>query len=211
MISAVFKNIMPKQIAEHSNALRINWLKKQGILDGGFRSGTITWTFKMSENKSSIGYSALTGGDDEYINLCYTQTDNHSGEKTDLDYKVPLVSTPCNYGGKRYWFRCSLSKNGKFCGRRIGVLFLIGKHFGCRYCGDIAYYSQMQSEKYKGFVSIPDIEEAEKKVKRYYYKGKPTKKHRRLEKLNNKFHLQMIKMASRLDSRFKRIVDLSKK
>lgn len=202
---------MSKQIAEHSNTLRINWLKKQGILDGGYKSGAITWTSGMSENKSSIGYSVLTGGDDEYINLRYTQTDNYSGKKTDLDYKVPLVSTPCNYGGKRYWFECPISKDGKLCGRRVGVLFLIGKYFGCRHCGEIAYYSQMQSEQYKGFVSIPDIEEAEKKVKRYYYKGKPTKKYRRLEKLNDKFRWQMIKMASRLDSRLKRIVDLNKK
>lgn len=197
---------MSKQVAEQSNALRINWLKKQGILDGGYRSGTITWTFGMSENKSSIGYSVLTGGDIDYISLRYTQTDNYSGEKTDLDYKIPLVSTSCNYGGKRYWFKCPLSKNGVFCGRRVGVLFLIGKHFGCRHCGEIAYSQQNQTRPYRdSAVTYPDIEEARKEVKRIYYKGKPTRKYLRVIKMEKKLDGIFMAMASKLDKSFNRI------
>jgi hypothetical protein len=30
--------------------------------------------------------------------------------------RVPIVTTTCNYGGTRPWFRC-------LCGRRIGILF----------------------------------------------------------------------------------------
>ena len=196
---------MSKQIAEHSNALRINWLKKQGILDGGYKSGTITWTFGMSENKSSIGYSVLTGGDNDYISLRYTQTDNYSGEKTDLDYKISLVSSPCNYGGKRYWFKCPLSKNGTFCGRRVGVLFLIGKHFGCRHCGEIAYSAQNDSRNYRGCsVTCPDIDELREQIKRKYYKGKPTRKYIRLFKMEEKLNNHLIAVTSHLDKSFRR-------
>jgi hypothetical protein len=119
-------------------------------------------------------------------------------EKEYMNYKVQLTTTPCNYGKNRYWFICPLTKNEKYCGRRVGVLYKIGKWFGCRHCGEIAYNSQMQSEKYKGFVSIPDIERAEEKVKRYYYKGKPTRKYRKVMKLNEKFEDGLLKSYSRL-------------
>jgi len=206
MISAGFRKIiMTKTIAEQSHALSIFWLKKNKAfvskeLGGGMRIGSIKWTSGSYE--SSIGYTTNISEKENYIKLNYTHTSHLTGEKTDMDYKIELTNTSCNYGGKRYWFICPLSKNGQYCGRRVGVLYLIGKYYGCRHCGEIAYYSQMQTERYKGFVSIPDIEEAKKKVKRYYYKGKPTRKHRKLIRLNEKFELGFIKSMSKLDKRF---------
>ncbi|MFA7170184.1 MAG: hypothetical protein WC178_05040 [Candidatus Paceibacterota bacterium] len=193
---------MTKKIAERFNRLSIFWLKKNGYLhkDYNINSGGISWTYGYNENKSSIGFSVkrINWGElneEAYIQLQYTYTNGRTEEKECIDYKVELVTTPCNYGGKRYWFICPLAKNGQYCGRRVGVLYQNGKYFGCRHCGDIAYDSQMQSGRYKGFVSIPDIERAEKEVKRYYYKGKPTRKYRRVMRLDEKFEKGFLRSA----------------
>lgn len=208
---------MAKQEAEWSNRLSIFWLKKNGYLPvgDGWRSGGIKWTYGLSGNESSIGFTVSTNmqnttGDDNYIKLSYTHTNRGTGEKESMDYKIQLATTPCNYGGVRYWFICPLTKNGKYCGRRVGVIYCIGKYFGCRHCGEIAYTSQMQGGRNKGFVSFPDIERAEKEVKRYYYKGRPTRKYRRVIRLNEKFENGFLMMATRLDKRFGRFANFSK-
>ncbi len=66
-----------------------------------------------------------------------------------LDCKIELVSTPCYYGGHRWWFICPLVVNGNVCGRRVGVLYLgDGEYFGCMHCYDLAYLCQKESGKY---------------------------------------------------------------
>ena len=196
---------MSKSIAEHSNSFSIFWLKKHDYLNKDYSSryGGITLTYGLSENKSSISFRVNrddwgTSYERVYINLIYTHTNHGTGEKSDMDYKVEMTTTPCRYGGVRYWFTCPLTKNGVYCGRRVGVLYSIGKWFGCRYCGEIAYEAQMSGGKYRwNGVSIPDIEKAEGEVKRYYYRGKPTRKHRRLIRLNEKFENSFLMMGAR--------------
>lgn len=100
-------------------------------------SGSITWTWGMSENKSSVSFSTCTVHEDgKYpsINLMYSQTDRQTDEREKFDYLIRLESTPCNYGGVRWWFICPLVRNGKSCSRRVGTLYLNGKYFGCRHC-----------------------------------------------------------------------------
>lgn len=198
---------MSKMIVEQSNALSIFWLKKF-IINGSYKSGIVTWTFGV--NKSSVGYTAVITETENYLELKYTHTDRGSGNKEDMDYKIQLTTSPCKYGGKRYWFICPLSKNGQYCGKRVGVIYSIGKYFGCRHCGEITYNSQMQSERYKGFVSIPDIEKAEQEVKRNYYKGKPTRKYKRLMRLNEKFNISLFRATASLDKRFANIKNSGK-
>lgn len=209
---------MSKQVAEQSHKLSIFWLKKNGYLKHDYihNCGGISWTNGFGDTKNSIGFTVVVPDlekpqENAYIELDYSFTNHQTDEKENMKYKISLVATPCNYGGFRYWFVCPLSKNGQYCGRRVGSLFQIGKYFGCRHCGEIAYQSQMETERYKGFISIPDIEEAEKKVKRYYYRGIPTKSHQKLIRLNDKFRWQMIKSAAEFDPKYKRIVDLLKK
>lgn len=197
---------MAKDIAEWKNSLSVFWLKKNGYfpIGGGWRSGGIEWTYGMSSNASSIGFTVTTKWDDsKNIRLEYVYTSQGTDGKESMDYKIELVTTPCNYGGKRYWFICPLNKNGKYCRRRVGVLFSIGKWFGCRHCGEIAYAAQMKGGRYRwSGVSITDIERAEKEVKRFYYKGKPTRKYRRLIRLNEKFKMGYVMMSARVDKGF---------
>jgi hypothetical protein len=55
-------------------------------------SGTISWT-----NGARITVSLSFNDFSATLNLQYTKTD-HKGEKHDLNYNVPILSTPSNLG-----------------------------------------------------------------------------------------------------------------
>lgn len=204
---------MAKQEAERSNRFSISFLKKHGYLNknSSYRSGTITWTYGYSENKSSIGFSVIrehwnTAQEKAYVRLQYSHTPNHSDQKENMDYNVELTTTPTNLGnGKRHWFICPLSKDGQYCGKRVGVLYCLGKWFGCRRCGEIAYASQMRGGKWRGTsVTYPDIDKLEAEIKRCYYRGKPTRKYQRLTKMRDKLDSDMVRLVAHLDKDFAR-------
>ena len=177
---------MSKTEADALKKIETSFLKKHGYLSN-WRSGTITWTHGYSGNKSSVGIETSPHGDEPYLRIHYTQTDRDTGEKKDFDYKVPMVTTPCRYGGKRYWFICPWYKNGAYCGRRVGTLYKDGDYFACRHCYNLTYSSRNESRRFGSFVSIPGVEKAETDVKRRYYRGKPTRKFRRYLKMANRF------------------------
>ncbi len=193
-------NSLGKPEAEGIKRIATSFLKKHNYFVG-WRSGTITWTSGWSETKSSVGVVVVTGDDEEYLRIHYTQTDRDTGEKKDFDYKIPLLSTLCNYGGKRYWFRCPWYKNGRYCGRRVGVLYKGGDYFACRHCYNITYASRNASGYYKGFVSAPDLDEQQMRVKRTHYAGKPTKQYKKLLRMEERFDMSFIHMAAKLGLR----------
>jgi hypothetical protein len=176
---------MGKQEADSLQKIGIYWLKKNGFLQG-WKSGGVQWTNGWSDKKSSIGIEISTGNfpdektEDGYIRFQYTQTDLN-GDKKDFDYKTSLTTTPCNFGGVRYWFICPLSVNGRYCGRRVGVLYKAGDYFGCRHCYNLTYSSRLKSGIFKttSNISIPEIEALEKELKTKFYKGKMTKRYKR--------------------------------
>lgn len=71
------------------------------------------------------------------------------GPRTVVDETVRLTTTQCNFGGQRRWFCCPKAANGKLCGRRVGVLYLLprGQNFGCRHCYELTYQSVQQHDK----------------------------------------------------------------
>jgi hypothetical protein len=62
-----------------------------------------------------------------------------------LAQRVPIVWTPCTLGGRRPWFRCEAHPNGRYCGRRVAILYSGGEHFACRHCYRLAYTSQTET------------------------------------------------------------------
>ena len=177
--------------------IRSEFLQKKGFFKSNL-GGQLIWTNSRSGKTNSIGIQTDIKEDAGSLRLYYTQTDQESGQSKDFDYKILITSTPCHYGGRRFWFICPLSVRNQYCGRRINVLFKLGDYFGCRKCHRLTYASQNYGGRNKGFVSIPDIEEAEKKVKRYYYKGKPTRQYRRVLRLNERFEMGFIRLAQML-------------
>ena len=182
-----------KNTVEDSTKLSIAKLKEFGLLEG-YRSTTLTWTWSLSGHKSSIGIFVNVLDEPYYAKLNYTITDRNSGEKTDYDYKIGLTTTPCHYGGVRYWFICPLVRNGVPCGRRVGTLFLSsgGKYFGCRHCYDLSYESRNECCLGRfgqlGYVLKAErqVEELREKVKRWTWRGRPTKKVRRINAITRR-------------------------
>jgi len=197
---------MAKATAERSSAINIFWLKKNGFLDKNFsyNSGNIRWKRGINDIDCSVGFSINrdnwgTSSEKTYMKLQYTHTDSFSGQKNEMDYNISLVTTPCNYGGKRYWFVCPLCKKEYCCRRRVGVLYSIGKWFGCRHCGKIAYQSQFEGGKYRiGSTTELDVKNAYYEIKRTHYNGKPTRKYKRYLRLRNKVHNSWLIIAAKI-------------
>lgn len=181
---------MSKSEADNTKKIATSFLKKNGYFIG-WRSGTITWTRSGigGEHKSSVGIEVSLFNGKNYLRIHYTQTDRDTDEKKDFDYKIPLTTTPCRYGGKRYWFICPWYKRGVYCGKRVGTLYKDGDYFACRHCYELTYSSQKENRRYKlfGLFNVlaldKKIEELSKQIKRPYYRGKPTRKQKQLEKL----------------------------
>jgi len=129
----------------------------------GFRewvpwSGEITWTnVRTGEETATIGtvFRPLPEGTkwDGRLRLKYTITRPQYGgedEVTEIDYWIDLETTPCNFGGERWWFRCPLVKNGNPCGRRCFKLYEPpgADYFGCRECYDLTYESAQSAHEF---------------------------------------------------------------
>src|SRR3989344_3164442 len=188
---------MAKTEADNIKKIEASFLRKHGYFKDSWRSGAINWTNGWSGNKSSVGINVSTG-DEKYLRIYYTQTDNSTGEKKDFDYKVPLETTPCNFGGVRYWFKCFLHKRGVYCGRRVAVLYKDGDWFGCRHCYELTYESRNVSGRYKRFgriISFPEIERLRAEAKRVSYRGKYTKKYLRYLRMEDKSERSIMGMA----------------
>ena len=161
----------------------------------GYRPCGIEWKNCYGKKTDSIGINVSTTDGNNYARFHYTTTIRHSGEKIDYDYKVGLTTTPCYFGGVRYWFLCPS------CSKRVGTLYLApgGGCFKCRHCNNLTYESR--NEPRRGLVGVMVFQiKMENKIdkrfattKRWTYRGRPTKKARKLNALMGKFeHLTHI-------------------
>jgi hypothetical protein len=67
-----------------------------------------------------------------------------------IEQRVPIAWTACHLGGQRPWFVCSISCNGRYCGRRAALLYGAGELFACRRCYGLAYASQQEAPRHRG-------------------------------------------------------------
>lgn len=190
---------MGKEEVDYLKNVSVYFLKKHGYLRG-WMSGTMTWS-RNGEQTGSVRIQSCIDGQEQYIRFTYSQTDRFTGEKADLDYKIPLITTPCHFGGFRYWFQCPWYANGVYCGRRVGVLYLGGKYFACRHCYNLTYNSRNLGgiSKLAGqVISMPELDELETQVKRKWYAGKMTRRYQRFLRKEWKSMRQMKVMADGL-------------
>lgn len=132
---------------EDHYSVSTKFLNKHGYFKG-YQCGNVFWTNSFGERTASIGVYVSVGGWQGEIRFQYNFTDRLSDKKTQYDYMVRLVATPCRYGGKRWWFICPLINGGVNCQRRVGVLYLGGRYFGCRKCLNLVYQSSKDSHKF---------------------------------------------------------------
>lgn len=182
-------------------SIDIRWLKTQGFLNG-YKYGIITWT-RGENNKNRIELMSNAIDPHPYVRFRYVQRDKETNEKEDFDYKMPLVKTVCNFGGYRYWFICPMSKDGAGCGRRVGVLYKGGDFFACRHCYNLTYKSRNLSNSgyhyyfSKFFDTDEQIDKLEQTIKKRFYRGKPTRKQVKLEKLQDKAYIATAAIISK--------------
>jgi hypothetical protein len=165
---------MPKLSADNCRNISVYRLKEWDLFDHDIRSGTIWWSRPGAEKRNSVDYAINLNSNT--FTLAYTITQG----KIDIEHSYPLLQTDCNYGGRRYWFECSIYHQGRYCGRRVAKLYLGGggKYFACRYCYDLTYDSRIDGFAYTEW----HIDRDAKKIGRWYYNGKLTRKHRSLMK-----------------------------
>jgi len=121
-----------KTTVEESKRIDIRWMKQQGYLSPGY-NGSIYWT-RAGEPSGNIRVIV------EWNSTRFIYRYRYAGQNCqDVDIRVKLDRTPCNYGGERSWFICP------FCGRRCAVLYIDGKHPACRKCYDLTYESCQKS------------------------------------------------------------------
>lgn len=195
---------MAKRTCEESHKLDTKFLLKHSYLKDVPRFGSINWSCNGEPTGSA---SIFVHPQEKFIKFSYTQTDRWDGTKTDFDYKVSLVTTSCYFGGKRWWFKCPLLlPNGFTCNRRVGVLYLVGKYFGCRKCYDLAYQSQQETHSgFYGLMGKVFRRDKDENIRCKYWKGQPTKRYRRyLNKLDAGFTaMDLVELNRRLGIRDK--------
>ena len=110
-------------------------------------------------------------------------SEDHSGGFRVIQ-KIPLCTTPCFFGGWRYWFECS-------CRRRVGILYLLNRRFYCRACGNLAYPLQQANHMgrwkmfYKALQSLNWMQKIEH-TRTKFWKGALTKRQlKRVKKLKD--------------------------
>ena len=176
-----------KQEVDYLKKIQIWWLKKYGYLDG-WKSGTIKWTDGFSGTESTVGIEVSIFQDGMYLKINYIQTEKDGLPKI-YDYKVPLTTTPCCFGGRRFWFMCPCQTDGKYCGRRVGVLYKSGNYFACRHCYNLTYGSRNETRSGSFYplsyllTGYSKAHKLESQIKRASYAGKPTRKKMRLENI----------------------------
>ena len=159
--------------------IEMTYLRKSGDLCG-WSWRKISWNYK-GEPSGFITAKIATGsdGEDHYMELGYSIRLQDKEEWRPLKYRVKMESTPCRFGGHRWWFHCPANA----CNRRCSILYQHLSYFVCRKCAGLKYESQEYSGKYAFLKNLFDADEYAMKLKRWYYRGQPTRKHRRYLKM----------------------------
>lgn len=122
-----------KRKAEQSLRLDVRDLQRCGRLKPGT---AFSWHWSYGDEPAgSIGIGVEAGR----VVLRYVWTPQ-GGAATPIECPIPLIETPCHYGGTRLWFACPC------CGRRCAVVYFGGRVYACRKCLNVAYASQSEDQ-----------------------------------------------------------------
>lgn len=177
-------------LADSLHCVSIYYLRKNGYLTEGNHWGTLTWSCR-GEKTGSISFRTYISDQEKYIELDYVITRRESGKKDDFKYKIPIETTDCYFGGKRYWFKCNLYKSGIYCGHRVAKLYQGADYFACRHCYNLTYESRNENPTYRGYpyreILLRDkIDKIEEKMHKRTYQGKPTRKQKQIYRIQKR-------------------------
>lgn len=162
-----------KDTVDEYRNIDIFWLRARGLLRGCDTS--LSWKNHWGENSIGLTIDIDRENVSGKMRLVYTTT-NREGEKKNIDYTIDMESTPCFYGGWRFWFRCP----NYHCQKRVAKLYQNGEYFICRHCASLTYESCQKSGSSFFFGKLIDqelkFEKLREKTKIYVRKGTLTKK-----------------------------------
>jgi hypothetical protein len=173
-------------LTKESKRISISFLKNHGYFEPEGKDGKINFR----ANDEYIGNISLSSHitDEPHVQLTYIKTNNSTGEKVDIKYKIALVKVPSNLGrGFRYYFLCPFSN------KKCETLYMAygSPHFKHReaYRHRIYYRCQMESKTglcYNYHNLERQIEELYSKMTKSHYKGIKTRLVKRIEELERK-------------------------
>jgi len=124
---------------ESCKSIDVRRWQREGRLGAG-QSFSCSWS-RAGLPSGSIGVQTLA----DAVVLAFRHQSWGDTEWQLVEQRVALTWTACHLGGRRPWFSCSAYTGGRYCGRRVAVLYLAGKLFACRRCHGLAYESQQES------------------------------------------------------------------
>ena len=153
----------------------------------------ISWASSRTQEAIIMIIGVFITNDNPSIVLMYTISDRE-GNKADYKDTIRLLTTDCYFGGIRYWFGCPS------CGQRVGVLYLASGniYFRCRHCNNLSYQSRNRCMMETYGHTSRQIEKLRNQIKRWTWRGRPTRKVRKLNKLEWKCNI----LAGYADKRF---------
>src|SRR5215208_5991385 len=142
-----------KTTTDECPSVDVRYLHRKGLLEPGGRF-SLRWS-RAGRETGSIGGEVSGDGRSEQITILFRHRSGLCSEWEDVQEPVSLTWTVCNFGGERPWFVCP----GAGCGRRVAVLYGLGKYFLCRHCYDLVYESQRENEMHRALRRAQNIRE----------------------------------------------------
>jgi len=129
---------------ESCKSIDVRRWQREGRLGAG-QSFSCSWT-RAGAPSGSI--SVRTQAD--AVVLAFRHQSWGDTEWQSVEQRVAITWTACHLGGRRPWFSCPAYTAGRYCGRRVALLYLDGRFFACRPCCGLAYASQQEASCWRG-------------------------------------------------------------
>jgi hypothetical protein len=118
----------------------VRYLHRKGLLKPG-RWFSLRWS-QAGRETGSIRGAVEASERPERVQFFYRYRRGSGNEWEDVHEPVSLDWTACNFVGARPWFICP----GAGCGRRVALLYGLGRYVLCRHCYELVYESQRENE-----------------------------------------------------------------
>ena len=126
-----------KAVVEDALQIDVRDWQRRRLL-GSTSNFTCHWSNAAGQRQASISVrSELT-----QVVLKY-RVQQSSGNCEDVEERIQIGRTACNYGSSRPWFICP----NRSCGRRTAILLNAERDFRCRRCCELSYGSQRESRE----------------------------------------------------------------
>lgn len=184
-----------KETLDSVRKISIFEIKKSKLLNPlawGVTDGILRWSVNgntVGKMNFDLNFNLDNKYSHSFMHFKYRAKYSLGGGWNIFEDRIELIKVDCPFGGYRWFFKCGYN-NGKYCGKKVAILYMVRDHFMCRHCAGLSYDSSNENKKNRGSfldLSLGKNIEGHSKLKRYYYSGKPTRKHNSYLKKMDKY------------------------